>query len=1028
LSGSRDPGASTPAPRVSQPPAAVDPSGATQRLESDPATGSPGASGAANAPTATQRLGPGIAGGTPFGATARIAQDEARTASHAATLRSEGGAPPSAAVPRIVAERYEILGELGRGGMGAVYRARDLRLDREVALKVLFFHERVGEDEVRRFEQEARAAGALRHPGIVQVYDVGEFDGKPFFTMERVGGEDLAHELARGTLAPREAVEIVLQVAEALDHAHGHGVLHRDVKPRNVLIERGPAGLRVRLADFGLAKFLEHDVHMPAEPARESSLRTLTRTGELVGTPAYMSPEQVRAGAVDARTDLYSLGATLYEMLTGADPFHDAPTLSDLLARIRDEDPVPPRRIVPDLDADLETICLTCLQKEPRLRYASAAALAEDCRRWRSGEPIAARPIGAAERLWRKARRNPAAAISAAALALVLVAFVAVAVAGSWRLRREVAAAVAIAEGALSRGDFAGAVAAAERAAELAPADAAARALLARARAESHAARGEQAYRAYREARERAAKAHAAHREAVTALDRVSDPAGRERSWTLGARAREEDQSVEEGFAAAVGAFTEALAHWAQHPSARRRLADLYGDRLREAEERRDRAATAAYRGLVLAFGGDALIDLLEGVREARVRFLLPGGHDRPLEVRLYRFAPIDVPPVLAAAPCDPRTGARVADPAPWEAAPLPLAQASGEAAAQARAQGLFRADPLCATALPVSPDPATGLPCAVFRAVLPRGSWVLDVPGGQGVVPARYPFTIDHDRGWDDECALPAADDVPPPLGANGPDEWSFVPAGPYRAGDDPEARVNVTRPVNGRVRVPQSGVDGFSLARGPVTVAMYREYLNDREYHDQGRAFLRAPRTSPTPTIGGTAYVRWHPDGRLTLSADWRDDWPILGVSAPDADDYCKWLTWRHGAEAGWTFFLPTEDEWEKAARGADGRFHPWGDDFDPSFCCMIESRAGERAQVGAEPWGLFPVDESPYGVRDLAGGATEWTATPAGAQGQWRILKGGAMGDHSRGCRSASRAVFNATHVAMHVGFRIAAQRGR
>ncbi len=978
----------------------------------------------------TRRLGPVSPG--PGGETARrLRADGAPSAGHALTVAGNRGLPHDGSVPPVVGERYEITGELGRGGMGAVYLARDRRLDREVALKVLFLHKGMDADEVRRFHQEARAAAALRHPAIVHVHDVGEIDGKPYYTMERVEGHDLAEEIARAALSPRESAEIAFQVAEALDHAHARGVLHRDVKPRNVLIERAPGGLRARLADFGLAKLVEHEVSMPAAQARGSSLRTLTRTGELVGTPAYMSPEQVRGEAVDARSDVYSLGATLYEMLTGVDPFHNAPTLSDLLARIRDQDPTPPRQRVPDLDPDLETICLTCLQKDPRLRYASAPALGEDLRRYLAGEPIAARPTGSLDRLWRKARRNPAAALSLAALVLVVAGVTGVFAIGRWRVRAEIAEARANARSALERGEVDRALHHAQRAAALAPTDPAVLDLVARARAEAQVRRGEEAFTRYRDARERAARARAEHQAADRALDSSNDRELRERTWSLAAASRDESQRVEEGFAAAVAAFTEALAHWSDHPTARRRLADLYLDRLREAEERRDRAAESAYRGFVLAFGGGAHAALLQGTRDVSIRFLLPAGYERALEVRVYRYEPLDVPPVLAPSPCDPRTGERLASPVAGDCAPLPLAQRGAAEIAQTRSTPALPlpTDERCRVILDVGPDRETGRPAAVFRATLPRGSYLLDIPAGQKLTPARYPFVVSVESGWEDECALPADEDVPPACGDAGPGSWAFLPAGPFAASTEGELRLNVPRPAHGRVRVPESGVDGVFVAREPVTLGMYLEYLNDRDWHPLGTAYIRAPRPSPQVVLGGNTYVRIVRNGLLQYNVDnFREDFPVFLVSWNDATDYAKWLTWRYGDETGWAFFLPTEDEWEKAARGADGRLYPWGDSFDASFCRMVDSRREEQTELQPEPWGLFPVDESPYGVRDLAGGAREWTATPAGSQGEWRIVKGGGFSDQGRGCSPAGRVGLHPTLVNYVVGFRIAAQRGR
>ncbi len=305
--------------------------------------------------------------------------------------------------------RYEVKDELARGGMGIVYRAVHTGLGRELALKVLRL-ERVGGDrELERFQLEARAAARLVHPNIVAVHDVGECAAGPFLVMDLVEGESLAARIAReGPLEPRAAASVVHALAGALAYAHAHAILHRDLKPANVLLSTSGAPL---IADFGLARDL-------------TTQDRLTETGLVVGTPSYMAPEQARGDvdAVDRRSDVYSLGATLYEALTGAAPFEGATALLTL-RRVLMDDPVPPSKLAPGIDADLETICLKCLEKEPHLRYGSAAALEEDLRRYLASEPItAARPsvVGRARR-W--LRRNPTltrtiASFSAGAVAL----------------------------------------------------------------------------------------------------------------------------------------------------------------------------------------------------------------------------------------------------------------------------------------------------------------------------------------------------------------------------------------------------------------------------------------------------------------------------------------------------------------------------------------------------------------------------------------------------------------------------------
>ncbi len=353
----------------------------------------------------------------------------------ASELAAGGAAAETHRVLRDVG-RYLIIAELGRGGMGVVYRARDKSLGRDVAIKVLSTMG-VPAEMLDRFQREARAAAALDHPHIVKVLDVGELPsddqrgrGSPFYAMELLHGEDLAHAIGTNQLSPRIAVEVVRQIASALGYAHQKGVLHRDVKPANIWLLRNPGPAPVSpvtettwhvhalLLDFGLAKLLDKGVAQGSQAEGLGGWLTLTESGQLLGTPVYMSPEQVRgAHDVDGHADIYSLGATLYHALTGRPPFTGS-TLTYLLDAVRRDDPVPPRKLNPSIPKDLDTLCLACLAKDPARRYKTAEDLAEDCRRFLAGEPLRAKPPGPAERGVRWAKRRP---VRAAILALAIL-------------------------------------------------------------------------------------------------------------------------------------------------------------------------------------------------------------------------------------------------------------------------------------------------------------------------------------------------------------------------------------------------------------------------------------------------------------------------------------------------------------------------------------------------------------------------------------------------------------------------------
>ncbi len=323
----------------------------------------------------------------------------------------------------------EFLRELGRGGMGVVYLARQTALKRLVAVKML--RAAVDREERSRFRSEIEAAARLKHPHIVQIYEVGEHAGRPYCVLEYVAGGTLQHALAGQPQQAETAARLIQQLADAAQHAHEQGIVHRDLKPANVLVESRceetgnrrqetgssltlspvPCALSpgsLKIADFGLARHLASDHQQ-------------THTGDIVGTPAYMSPEQAAGHSRDCgpATDIHALGVILYEMLTGRPPFQSASVL-DTLEQVRSQEPVSPRALAPRTPRDLDTICLKCLQKEPTRRYSSAAALAADLAAYLDGRPIAARPVSLAERGWKAARRRPL--VTALAASIVLVA------------------------------------------------------------------------------------------------------------------------------------------------------------------------------------------------------------------------------------------------------------------------------------------------------------------------------------------------------------------------------------------------------------------------------------------------------------------------------------------------------------------------------------------------------------------------------------------------------------------------------
>jgi tetratricopeptide (TPR) repeat protein/tRNA A-37 threonylcarbamoyl transferase component Bud32 len=393
-------------------------------------------------PSSGSRTSPPSAGSSGSRTAPVSAHEETLAPPSAASRATVRHGPPSVKRAEAI-PGYEILGTLGRGGMGVVYKARQVKLNRLVALKMILSAAHAGPEDLARFQLEAEAVARLQHPNIVQVFEVGKHDGRPYCALELVDGGSLQDLLKKEPPGLRTAAEMVEILARAVDHAHRHGIVHRDLKPGNVLLgARKPAEestavsskktaiapphgsseppLVLKITDFGLAKRIDTDIHQ-------------TGTGSVLGTPAYMAPEQAagRNREIGPPADIYALGAILYDLLVGKPPLRGE-SVVDTLQLVQTVEPVAPRKLQPKVPRDLETICLKCLQKAPASRYASAEALADDLRRFLNGEPILARPVPAWERAAKWARRRPAAA---ALLVVSCAAAIALAV-GGWAYAR----------------------------------------------------------------------------------------------------------------------------------------------------------------------------------------------------------------------------------------------------------------------------------------------------------------------------------------------------------------------------------------------------------------------------------------------------------------------------------------------------------------------------------------------------------------------------------------------------------------
>jgi len=605
------------------------------------------------------------------------------------TIPMPGGpAPPSPpSAPAEVGQAfgpYRLLGELGRGGMGVVYRALDTRMSRVVALKTLLATG--SPDAAARFQREVETISKLKHPGIVTIHQVGAVGEVPYFAMELLEGEPLSRLLrSRGPLPPRAAARVARDAANALAYAHEQGVVHRDVKPQNVMVEpiggtptaptapvldaplplpdgRTLGDYRVVLMDFGLAR----------DSSASSAQAPLTQTGLALGTPAYMSPEQAegRTRHLDALTDVYSLGATLYEMLTGWPPFQGQSQM-ELMMQVLNEEPLPPRALVRSLPRDLEVICQKAMNKEKAKRYPSAKALADDLDRFLRGELIHARPATRWEKAVRWVRRRPTASALVGLTLLFAIATIGVILGRRIATDRRVAQLRADAEEALARRDPASAREAARRAIELAPEDLDLDRLRGRAEAAVCIAQCDRLHTASRQALLEAQARDAEARKAAEAVPDWAPVADKERVWAAEDAARGARRRSQDLLGQAQQELARALGYERDCPAARERLARIQMEAYLEAEARGDEAAMRQAR-LLVEFHDVAGRFAAEFDRKAKVSI----ASDPPgAEVYVFRYA--ERGRRLVPCPWDVASG-RALEPPPATAATTDLSATSG--------------------------------------------------------------------------------------------------------------------------------------------------------------------------------------------------------------------------------------------------------------------------------------------------------------------------------------------------------------
>ncbi len=1064
--------------------------------------------------------------------------------------------------------RLHILGRLGGGGMGTVHRAHDPGLNRDLAVKFMPASMANAPGTIERFRREAQALGRIRHKHIVAIHDVGETEGVPWFTMDLVDGDSLRTILDRlagddveafGPDAllpalvggqpqplPREATHagsyvesvarLVAKLADALEHVHRTGIVHRDVKPGNIMVDRAGEPC---LVDFGLA--------------RGDDAVTVTRDGSGPGTPAYMAPEQISGRSpVGPSTDVYGLGITLYEALTLRRPF-TGDTTQEVFNAVLNSEPAPPRRWNAQIPRDLEIVCLTAIEKDPSRRYPSALAFAEDLRNLLNLRPIRARAAGLGTRARRLLLRNPWPTAAAAALLLATAGLGVVVFVQRMQARAEFRAAVTETHAALAGKDLSQAQLSLERVTALDQNSIEARDLrsaVAAARAEADHGRAIEEARVELDACERSMAAIVSSRARVEILEQEElfafHPSADPLAW-----AREAETvgplivSAETHLAGAIDALNRAERHVPGTPAVRRAMADLYMIRWRATRSAHDIPMTAAHRVRVEVYDIEGRhLPELEGTASLSL-----DGSPRGAELHLFRFqlqsglrddgeprlvpVPFHLPrsaartpaandgvelltsaevalsvtsvtsgsPAAAIGLCARDLITRVAG-APVAGAVLVIELDADGPAARAGVVCLDRLTGLAGSAVHVpndavaaqaslveganydvvfaakdgrrtvstrrgvSPwndlglrvgDAAEALAHVVLGADLELGilsggvARTLVLPSGrlsgiEGVVTA-YPLVFGSDNAVGTlplvdvsvpagsyllVAGMPGYDDLRLPfeIPSSGPvvlradllragitpPGFVYVAPCPSIFGGDPDAVGAIARRV--------TDLPGFFIAQREVTVGEYAEFVNDPATRleidaagSQGTV-TRVPRRIlrvPSWTRAG--------DGRFIPDVDPRC--PVCDIAGVDADAYVAWRN-RLALSRGeaWTYALPSKEQWEKAARGADGRVYPWGDAFSWSFCGGRKSRPNPVREPGLS----FLADESTFAVRDLCGGVFEWLLDIGYSDpnyGSVRAWRGGAWNAADvRLFRAASDNGGDASRAGFNDGFRLVA----
>ncbi len=928
---------------------------------------------------------------------------------------------------------FEILREIGRGGMGIVFLSEQISLRRKVALKVLRGGAAFDPREIRRFQREAEVAGALHHPNIIPIYSFGETAGVYYIAMEFIEGISLRQfvNAARASrfpdsgdasvrsagdttvdfgsgssLSPEDTrplgtaglpipspespnyilrcAEIISEVADALQFLHENGILHRDVKPQNLLLENSG---KVVLTDFGLA--------------RGDSASSVTITGGVIGTPMYMSPEQATGRQVDHRSDIYSLGATLYELLTLESPF-PGETYEEVINEVLHLDPRKPRKLAPHLPRDIETVVLKAMNRDPDARYQTSSEFADDLRNFLAFRPITARPAGLFARSFKFLQRHRAAAVATAAVLIIGALFpLFLSLHQRWSLDQQIDdVRLALETDQIDRAEFlletlkyasSGSLELQRQVESFKDRKASRIANRARARLADYVSLLETT-------RQLPARIAAARRQAQSG----ELPSDAPTPGALSALFEDRRREAEIVFQSILEQLQEVESYRPNHTGARRARRDLFSLRRQAAIDQGDWTTAAAYAELarkhdhegelagVLAEDSEVHLSFEGDVHAVHLyryqpRWQFQPGEDRWVPVPFQhgepfraseRYRPGDR--MFHITRLEPGGGARAAGLATGDlllgprGGGGPFQESAGERSVWKLQPTDWAAEPI-ALPLPSGTEPGWEIEDTVypliptpFHRLSPESAGKLFLP------PGHYLISFTGDRGPEQRLAFRVQRDSEP--------HWKLEPL--------------TQQPPPGFVALP--GAQMSDAAGDPIvqleSLAVSRLEITAGEY----QRFLESPEV-----LGELRdHPDWHLVGATPRGLD--DRRPARGVSLAGAQRFVDWLTQRSRQAARdaksshhWSYRLPTVDEWRRAASGGDGRPYPWGDEFCPQYAglSLPAAPALEPPLVGSCAY-----DESPLGIRDMAGGVSEWTLTATGepglSGGHWRANEGSVV----------------------------------